>query len=91
MKVPTQLRSFCAAAVLVLTAGLCAAAQPGQPQQLTAPDQVPDGLAKSEWHSIRAAYEAGRHAFQPFSVQAGGSRSVGQLSFRLPVNPPARR
>lgn len=26
---------------------------------------MPDGLAKSDWSSIRAAYEAGRHAFQP--------------------------
>ncbi|MCX6854620.1 MAG: choice-of-anchor D domain-containing protein, partial [Verrucomicrobia bacterium] len=38
---------------------------PGKPQQLTSPDQVPDGLAKSDWQSIRAAYEAGRHAFKP--------------------------
>lgn len=42
------------------------ATQPaGKTQQLTSPDQVPEGLAKSDWSSIRAAYEAGRHAFQP--------------------------
>lgn len=41
------------------------AAPPGKTQQLTSPDQVPDGLAKSDWQSIREAYEAGRHAFQP--------------------------
>ena len=41
------------------------AAAPSRPQQLTSPDQVPEGLAKSDWTSIRAAYEAGRHAFQP--------------------------
>ncbi len=29
------------------------------------PQAVPDGLSKSDWQSIRAAYEAGRHAFQP--------------------------
>ena len=41
-------------------------AQPaGKTQQLTSPDQVPEGLAKSDWSSIRAAYEAARHAFQP--------------------------
>ena len=29
------------------------------------PQAVPEGLAKSDWQNIRAAYEAGRHAFQP--------------------------
>ena len=50
---------------------------PGKPQALTSPDQVPEGLAKSDWSSIRAAYEAGRHAFQPI---AGGwqARNPGQ-------------
>jgi hypothetical protein len=37
----------------------------GKTQQLTAPGQVPDGVAKSDWTNIRAAYEAGRHAFHP--------------------------
>ena len=37
----------------------------GKTQQLASPDQVPEGLVKSDWQSIRAAYEAGRHAFQP--------------------------
>ena len=46
-------------------AGAVMAAAPSRPQQLTSPDQVPEGLAKSDWSSIRAAYEAGRHAFQP--------------------------
>ncbi len=41
------------------------AAAPGKTQRLTSPDQVPAGLAKSDWQSIRAAYEAGRHEFQP--------------------------
>lgn len=41
------------------------AAQPGQTQHLASPDRVPQGLAKSDWQSIRAAYEAGRHAVQP--------------------------
>ncbi|MBC7980937.1 MAG: FG-GAP repeat protein, partial [Armatimonadetes bacterium] len=42
----------------------------GQPQQLTSLDQVPEGIAKSDWTSIRAAYDAGRHQFFP---QADGS------------------
>ena len=40
-------------------------AAPGKTQHLTAPEQIPEGLAKSDWQSIRAAYEAGRHAFHP--------------------------
>jgi hypothetical protein len=48
-----------------LAGALMAAAPPSRPQQVTSPDQVPEGLAKSDWSSIRAAYEAGRHAFQP--------------------------
>jgi|GEM_PF-2752323 len=50
---------------------------PGKSQQLTSPDQVPEGMAKSDWQSIRAAYEAGRHAFQP--VEGGWqARNPGQ-------------
>ena len=46
-------------------------------QPLHSPDQVPEGLAKSDWSSIRAAYEAGRHAFQP--VEGGWqARNPGQ-------------
>ena len=43
---------------------LAPARHAGKSQPLS-PDQVPQGLEKSDWHSIRAAYEAGRHAFQP--------------------------
>ena len=50
---------------LAMSTHLCAATPSGSPQPLGSPDQVPDGLAKSDWTSIRAAYEAGRHAFQP--------------------------
>ena len=46
-------------------AGAARAAPPARPQQATSPDQVPAGLAKSAGTSIRAADEAGRHAFQP--------------------------
>lgn len=46
-------------------------------QLLTSSDQIPEGLAKSDWSSIRAAYEAGRHAFQP--VEGGWkARNPGQ-------------
>ena len=52
-------------------------AEPGKTQNLTSPNQVPEGLAKSDWQSIRAAYEAGRHAFQP--VEGGWqARNPGQ-------------
>ena len=53
------------------------AALPGKPEQLTSPDQVPKGLAKSDWSSIRAAYEAGRHAFQP-TASGWQARNPGQ-------------
>ncbi|MEI8090525.1 MAG: MBG domain-containing protein [Opitutaceae bacterium] len=45
--------------------GAAMAVPPPRPQQLTSPEQVPEGLAKSDWAYIRAAYEAGQHAFQP--------------------------
>ena len=40
------------------------------PQQITSQGQVPEGLTKSDWQSIRVAYEAGRH---PFFKQEDGS------------------
>ena len=46
-------------------AGAAMAAPPARPQQATSPDEVPEGLAKSDGSSIRAADGAGRHAFQP--------------------------
>ncbi len=54
-----------------------AAAEPAKTPPLTSPDAVPEGLAKSDWSSIRAAYEAGRHAIQPIT---GGwqARNPGQ-------------
>ena len=59
------LRLLAVLAVAAFSHSLFAAAAPARSQQLTSPDQVPEGLAKSDWSSIRAAYEAGRHAFQP--------------------------
>ena len=49
----------------------------GVPLQGSSTDKVPDGLAKSDWHSIRAAYEAGRHAFQP-TANGWQARNPGQ-------------
>ena len=63
-------------AVIVLLS-YAGAAEPGKTQKLNSPDQVPEGLAKSDWQSIRAAYEAGRHAFQP--IEGGWqTRNPGQ-------------
>ncbi len=49
----------------------------GKTQRLTAPDQAPEGLSGSDWQSIRAAYEAGRHAFQPVA-DGWQARNPGQ-------------
>ncbi len=70
-----------AASVLALSASQ--AAPPGQAvqfEQLSSPDQVPDGLSKSDWQSIRAAYEAGRHEFKPVAGKDGQwqARNPGQ-------------
>ena len=43
----------------------------GKTQHLTSPEQVPNGVTQSDWQSIRAAYEAGRHAFQPVASAPG--------------------
>ncbi|MEK0448207.1 MAG: hypothetical protein RL088_475, partial [Verrucomicrobiota bacterium] len=65
------------AAVFTSISPAHAAAPAGKPQQLASPDQTPEGLSKSDWSSIRAAYEAGRHAFQP--VEGGWqARNPGQ-------------
>ncbi len=56
---------LCASVLLCSTTALRAAAPQGKTRHLTAPDQVPEGLAKSDWQSIRAAHEAGLHAVQP--------------------------
>ena len=65
------------ALLLALTTSLPAATPPEKTQQPTSPCDVPEGLAKSDWQSIRAAYEAGRHAFQP--IEGGWqARNPGQ-------------
>ena len=68
---------FAPALFLLFTVSLPAVTPPGKTQQLTSPDQVPEGLAQSDWHSIRAAYEAEQHAFQP--IESGWqARNPGQ-------------
>ncbi|RYI27790.1 MAG: hypothetical protein EON48_06055 [Acetobacteraceae bacterium] len=72
-------RVLIAVSALVLAAHLplAGAVEPGKTAQPTPPDQVPKGLAKSDWRSIHAAYEAGRHAFQP--IEGGWqARNPGQ-------------
>ena len=78
MKSLPQLLS--ALALLACTGSLHAALPPGKTQPAASPDQVPEGLAKSDWQSIRAAYEAGRHAFQPGEGHDGvwQARNPGQ-------------
>lgn len=49
----------------------------GKPQQLTSPDQTPEGLEKSDWASIHAAHEGWKHQFNP--VEGGWqARNPGQ-------------
>ena len=68
---------FVALVFCLLMPPLQAEALPGKTQHLTSAGQVPEGLAKSDWQSIRAAYDAGRHAFRP--VEGGWqARNPGQ-------------
>jgi hypothetical protein len=49
----------------------------GKNQQLSSPDQVPEGLEKSDWASIRAAHTAWQHGFMP--IEGGWqARNPGQ-------------
>jgi hypothetical protein len=57
-------RFFATLALIALSSPL-AAGNRGPEEHPTAPDAIPEGLAKSDWQGIRAAYEAGRHAFHP--------------------------
>jgi hypothetical protein len=69
------------AASTILSAQATAALQstPTRSVALTA-DAVPLGLVRSDWQSIRAAYEAERHAFQPVAGRNGvwQARNPGQ-------------
>ena len=52
----------------------------GKTQHLDSPDKTPAGLNTSDWQSIRAACEAGRHAFMPVEGRDGHwqARNPGQ-------------
>jgi hypothetical protein len=53
------------------------ATEPGQTQHLSSADAVPEGLSKTEWSNIRAAYEAKRH--EAVAVEDGyQARNPGQ-------------
>ena len=70
-------RYFLFSLLLAITSLPCGAVPEGRSQPLSSLDQVPAGLKKSDWTSIRAAYEAGRHCFQP--VESGWqARNPGQ-------------
>jgi uncharacterized repeat protein (TIGR02543 family) len=60
-----------------LTAVL-AEAPSGKMQQLTSPDQVPEGLQKSDWQSIRGEYEKHRHAIVANADGTHQARNPGQ-------------
>ncbi|MBK8036391.1 MAG: FG-GAP repeat protein [Verrucomicrobiaceae bacterium] len=53
---------------LIIPIALCTSALADTPSRRD-PKAVPEGLAKSDWQNIRAAYETGRHSFQ--SVEGG--------------------
>ena len=59
------MRRLLVSGLLSGTPSLGAPSAVGRTQQLSTAAQVPEGLSPSAWQSIRVAYEAGRHAFQP--------------------------
>ncbi|RYD36329.1 MAG: choice-of-anchor D domain-containing protein [Verrucomicrobiaceae bacterium] len=64
-------------ALQILGPPLPAGTLSGKTLPIPSVDQVSKSLAKSDWQSIRAAYEAGRHKFQP--VENGWqARNPGQ-------------
>jgi hypothetical protein len=67
------------AALLLLAVPQESTAAPlGKPEQLTSPDQVPQGLEKSDWSSIRAAHSAWEHSFQPVKGGAWQAQNKAQ-------------
>jgi hypothetical protein len=60
------------------TSGAGLPSSKGKPQQLTSPDEVPQGLEKSDWSNIRAAHKAWEHSFMPLEGGAWQTRNAGQ-------------
>ncbi|MDB6071992.1 MAG: choice-of-anchor domain, partial [Verrucomicrobiales bacterium] len=60
-------RLFCFAIFIAATFNICGHARTleANGHKTLSPDRAPEGLPRSDWQSIRAAYDAGRHAFQP--------------------------
>ncbi len=76
MNRPLIARLFnCATVLAALTATLHAAAPSAQPR--TTADQPPEGVSKSDWASIREAYDAGQHSFKPMAT-GWEARNAGQ-------------
>jgi hypothetical protein len=76
----TTIRLLALSLLLALAPNLSLAAPLGKIPKRNSPDQVPDGLAKSDWDSIRAAYVAGRLACQP--VEGGWEARNPGLQWR---------
>ncbi len=55
---PIMNKKFIHIALALSCALVCQAAEPGKSQILSSPDQVPEGLEKSDWKGIRQAYQA---------------------------------
>ena len=72
-----SVRSGLSALLLLLVLGPAAAAPPSRDGGDARPG-TPDGLSASEWSSIRAAYEAGRHAVHPQPEGGLAARNPGQ-------------
>ena len=69
---------FLSAALLLAVPQDSSAAPPGKSEQRTSPDQVPQGLEKSDWSSILAAHSAWEHSFQPVKGGAWQAQNKAQ-------------
>ncbi|MDQ3626724.1 MAG: hypothetical protein M3372_06305, partial [Verrucomicrobiota bacterium] len=67
----------CTALAMIALGSQLSAAEAGKTQHLANAEAVPEGLAANDWASIRAAYEAQRHA--AVAVEGGHqARNPGQ-------------
>jgi hypothetical protein len=63
------LKAVCTCVAIPLLVSGAVGSGPGTMQGVRSPDDVPAGMMASDWASIRAAYDAQRHA--PFAVEGG--------------------
>lgn len=58
----------------------------GNSEQITSPYQEPQGLAKSDWQSIRAAHKAWEHSFLPtkdgWPARSSGHTTIDQRGLK---------